>query len=238
MAAFLLHANGAIAVTSYHSSAPLSNSVTYTVPANTLAGGQSYTTAIAFDAIVSTNAALAGSYNCAYYDKVTIFQVVALPHVGVISTSGGTLQLGFSGILQESSDLKTWTDVSPQPPSPWSVPVERLSRNVLSRPQWQLMQIAGGLQKVPCCARFQPALKAHLPPPRSLVTIWRETGRFLNLGKCFSAPAPAEDENFPGRIPRLRGERGWDGRRSCRSGRREAESETGPSSSGKFSKAG
>jgi hypothetical protein len=108
---------------SYHSSAPASNSLTFTVPPNTLASGQINTMFIGFDAIVSTNAALAGSYNVAYYEKVTKFQVVTLPRVSVQPASGGKLEITFTGVLQQSSDLRTWSDVVPQPTSPWQVPV-------------------------------------------------------------------------------------------------------------------
>jgi hypothetical protein len=115
-------ANGAVAATAYHSSAPLGNSLTYTLPANTLTRGQSYPTAIAFDAIVSTNAALAGSYNLAFYDKVTVFQIVTFPRLSVQLAGPNTIKVTFDGILQQSSDYKTWSDISPQPASPWLEP--------------------------------------------------------------------------------------------------------------------
>ena len=108
-------------IVAYHSSAPASNSLRYTVPANTLASGQTTTMFIGFDAIVSTNATLAGSYNVAYYEIVTKFNVVALPQVSIQSASGGMVQISFGGTLQQSSDLETWSDVFPQPASPWLV---------------------------------------------------------------------------------------------------------------------
>ncbi|WP_411846913.1 sialate O-acetylesterase [Roseibacillus persicicus] len=45
---------------------------------------------------------------------------VASP-VGIQSDGSGGLQLSYLGVLQESTDLVNWTDITPQPPSPWSV---------------------------------------------------------------------------------------------------------------------
>jgi hypothetical protein len=108
---------------SYHSSAPTSNSLTFAVPPNTLASGRINTMFIGFDAIVSTNASLAGSYNLAYYEITTKFAVVTIPQISAQAASGGKLQINFTGTLQQSSDLQTWSDVTPQPASPWQVPV-------------------------------------------------------------------------------------------------------------------
>lgn len=104
---------------SYHSSAPSSNSLTLTVPPNTLPSGQMNTMLIGFDAIVSTNASLAGSYNVAYYEIVTKFDVTTIPQISAQPAGDGKLQITFTGVLQESSDLQTWTTVTPQPASPW-----------------------------------------------------------------------------------------------------------------------
>jgi hypothetical protein len=123
----IIFTNGEYAAIVNHSSAPLSNSLSYTMPANTLAGGQSYPESfgIAFDAIVNSNAALAGSYNCAYYEKATLFQVVTIPHLNVQSWITNSIKITFSGVIQQSSDLKTWNDISPQPSSPWFDPIGR-----------------------------------------------------------------------------------------------------------------
>jgi hypothetical protein len=114
---------GSGSVASYHSSAPLSNSLSYTLPANTLASGQTNQMVILFKAIVSTNADLGGSLNQAYYKADTTINVVTLPGLNVQPYSGGSLQLSFTGTLQESSDLQIWSDVSPQPASPCLITV-------------------------------------------------------------------------------------------------------------------
>lgn len=105
----------------YHSTAPQSDPLTYTVPPNSMASGLTTTMFIGFAAIVGTNAALAGSYNLAYYDITTHFDVVTLPQVSVHPAGGGTLSISYTGTLQSSTDLLTWTDLSPQPASPWHV---------------------------------------------------------------------------------------------------------------------
>jgi hypothetical protein len=104
-----------------HSSDPSSDSLTYTLPANSLDSGQSYPLSfgIAFDSFVDTNADLPGSYNCAYYDVATMFTIVTVPHLCIHDLGANMLKISFTGIIQQSSDLKTWTDVYPQSASPW-----------------------------------------------------------------------------------------------------------------------
>lgn len=34
------------------------------------------------------------------------------------------MQLNYRGTLQESNDLHSWTDLNPQPPSPWTFSLE------------------------------------------------------------------------------------------------------------------
>jgi hypothetical protein len=47
------------------------------------------------------------------------------PVFGAPTVSGGQLTITWTGtgVLQESSDLKNWTDVSGQPTSPYTTPV-------------------------------------------------------------------------------------------------------------------
>ena len=117
-----IHTDGTMAAISQHSSSPETSSLSYTVPSNSLAGGRTHFIQIAFTAVVSMDTSLPGSINFAGYSQWTGIQVVTLPHLTVESAGGKTVEFTFTGILQQSSDLKTWSDVTPQPASPFITP--------------------------------------------------------------------------------------------------------------------
>jgi hypothetical protein len=119
--AILLYLDGEDLLFSLHSVAPNSSSISYTFPSNTLTAGTGHDLTIEFDAIVSSDPSLTNSDNYAGYAATTDINIITRPQINALRTGANTQEITFSGVLQQSTDLVQWTDVAPQPASPWRV---------------------------------------------------------------------------------------------------------------------
>jgi len=57
-----------------------------------------------------------------------IITVIFNPTCSIQQLNASTTSIAFTGILQESNDLKAWVDISPQPLSPVQIPVSNGKR--------------------------------------------------------------------------------------------------------------
>ena len=103
------------------------------MPANTFGNGETHTAVIVFEAVISTNSALPGSINFASYNNGTRIQIVTVPSLTLKTENENSLMFTFTGTLQESTDLKTWSDVSPQPTSPWQMSIRKNIHTIFYR---------------------------------------------------------------------------------------------------------
>ncbi len=76
--------------------------------------------------VVNPDPAPAGTNGTAL-DNITFSQTSTAPAIAVSKLSNGDVQVAFTGILQTSTNLGTWSDVTPAPASPYVIPKSSLS---------------------------------------------------------------------------------------------------------------
>ena len=60
-------------------------------------------------------------------------RVVDAPGISMIRSASNSLTIGIIGVLQQSDDLVIWTDVTPQPQSPYTLPIAGTKKFFRSR---------------------------------------------------------------------------------------------------------